>query len=126
MGAMVTKKTTVLPSLDLNDPTEARLVGSRRISQLLKSPAVAVNAGRKARSMISSGIRSAAHSMVAANRPRISKLSLASVKLASIPLCLCFVKDRPLSAVNQTCVSFTASAMFSKNPLPYARSLSET
>ena len=27
MGAIVTKKTTVLPSLDLNDPTEARLVG---------------------------------------------------------------------------------------------------
>jgi hypothetical protein len=45
MGATVTEKTTALPSLDLNDPTEARLAGcARRISQLLKSPAVAANA----------------------------------------------------------------------------------
>jgi hypothetical protein len=45
MGARVTEKTTALPSLDLSDPTEARLAGcARRISQPLKSPAVTANA----------------------------------------------------------------------------------
>ncbi len=45
MGAAVTEKTTALPSLDLSDPTEARLAGcAHRISQLLKSPAVTANA----------------------------------------------------------------------------------
>jgi hypothetical protein len=39
MGAAVTENTRPLPSLDLNDPTEARLAGcARRISQLLNSP----------------------------------------------------------------------------------------
>jgi len=45
MGASATEKTTALPSLDLNDPTEARLADcARRISQLLKSAAVKANA----------------------------------------------------------------------------------
>jgi hypothetical protein len=45
MEAAVTKKTRPLPSLDLNDATEARLAGcAHRISQLLKSPAAAANA----------------------------------------------------------------------------------
>ena len=45
MGATVTEKTTTSPRLDLHDPTEARLAGcARRISQLLKSPAVTANA----------------------------------------------------------------------------------
>jgi hypothetical protein len=45
MGAIVTEKTRPLPSLDLSDPTEARLASyARRISQLLKSPAAAANA----------------------------------------------------------------------------------
>ena len=45
MGAAVTEKNRSSPSLDLNDPTEARLADcARRISQLLKSPAVTANA----------------------------------------------------------------------------------
>jgi hypothetical protein len=45
MGAAVTEKPRSLPSLDLNDPTEARLASyARRISQLLKSPAAWVHA----------------------------------------------------------------------------------
>lgn len=45
MDAQVTEKTASTPSLDLNDPTEARLAGcARRISQLLAVPAVTANA----------------------------------------------------------------------------------
>jgi hypothetical protein len=45
MGATVTEKSRPLPSLDLNDPTEARLAGcARRIGQLLKAPAAVANA----------------------------------------------------------------------------------
>jgi hypothetical protein len=45
MDAQVTEKTASTPSLDLNDPTEARLAScARRIGQLLAAPAVAANA----------------------------------------------------------------------------------
>jgi len=45
MEAPVTEKTRPLPSLDLNDPTEARLAGcARRISELLAAPAAVANA----------------------------------------------------------------------------------
>lgn len=45
MGAAVTENTTALPSPDLSDAIEARLADcARRISQLLKSPAVTANA----------------------------------------------------------------------------------
>jgi hypothetical protein len=45
MSAAVTEKSRSLPSLDLDDPTEARLAScARRISRLLKSPAVTANA----------------------------------------------------------------------------------
>ena len=45
MGAAVAERTTTSRSLDLHDPTEARLAGcARRIGQLLKSPAVTANA----------------------------------------------------------------------------------
>jgi hypothetical protein len=45
MDTQVPEKTASTPSLDLNDPTEARLAGcARRISQLLAAPAVTANA----------------------------------------------------------------------------------
>src|ERR1700691_4125703 len=45
MAASATEETTASPSLDLNDPTEARLADcARRISQLLKSAAVTAHA----------------------------------------------------------------------------------
>lgn len=45
MSAAVTEKTRPSPSLDLNDPTDARLAScARRIGQLLKSPAAAASA----------------------------------------------------------------------------------
>ena len=45
VGAVVTERTTTSRSLDLHDPTEARLAScARRIGQLLKSPAVTANA----------------------------------------------------------------------------------
>ena len=45
MDAKVTEKTASTPSLDLSDPTEARLAGcARRIGQLLAAPAVTANA----------------------------------------------------------------------------------
>ena len=45
MGAAVTEKARPSPSLDLNDPTEARLAAcARRISQLLAAPAAVANA----------------------------------------------------------------------------------
>ena len=45
MESAVTEKTRPLPSLDLNDPTEARLAGcARRISELLAAPAAVASA----------------------------------------------------------------------------------
>jgi hypothetical protein len=45
MDAQVTEKTASTPSLDLNDPTEARLAScAHRIGQLLAAPAVVANA----------------------------------------------------------------------------------
>lgn len=45
MGAIETEGITTSPSLDLHSATEARLAGcARRMSQLLKSPAVTANA----------------------------------------------------------------------------------
>jgi hypothetical protein len=45
MGAAITEKNRSAPSLDLHDPIEARLANcARRVSQLLKSPAVTADA----------------------------------------------------------------------------------